>query len=351
MCEIKDVRIVGAYATAAGVPKIYAIFAQVQDCEAVSITIETLTGSLLLSASPVDVTGMPVDTQGNFEFRAVVEFREDVTCDEEVVVRIVCFTDKTCRFEGTLPVVCEVAAEECDKIKDVRIVGKDVQKLTHGHYPLTVELVARIHEDCNLDYIKIVDINGEEIFLSWAVDATGSPVDAQGFLDFTMPVEYSRAVTCDEKLFVVISCDHGSCQFKDILPVECGPPDDDGKDRRGFCVISSAFATGALILALVLVLLALCGVPVDVTVITALVAVSLGAFLLLSILCGWGYCEIVGAIAWCFMWGAIIGVVIALICVSLMVLLLALGYGMIAGFLVLWLWDRSCPTPHLLSAP
>ena len=234
------------------------------------------------------------------------------------------------------------------EIRDVRIVGRN---LNTAGAPQAYEIFARI-QDCNAVSIAIEKLQHGVIFSASPVDVTGSPTDNQGFFNFVMMVENEEPVFCDEEFIVRIVClADPTCRFEEILSVECGPPDDNGRDGNGWCVFDRWIAISALLLALMLALLALCGVPVGATVITALIAVSLGGFLALSVLCGWGFCEIVGAIAWCFMWGAIIGVVIALICVSLMVLLLALGYGMIAGLLVLRLWARGCPTPHLFSAP
>lgn len=195
---------------------------------------------------------------------------------------------------------------------------------------------------------------------------------------------YSVSLSANETMTVVVSVDNGPCcdPLDDfvtlqgegegvgivVVPIDPGLVDprtpvvvtgngDDDDDNGGgggginICAGLAAIAIGALLLALVLVLLLACGIVIGLPVILGALVVSLIAFGLLALICGWGRCRIIGAIAWCFMWGALIGAVIALICISLIVAFVAVAYAIVAGLLVLWLQKMGCPVPQPFQWP
>ncbi len=128
--------------------------------------------------------------------------------------------------------------------------------------------------------------------------------------------------------------------------------DDDGNETSfSLCGALAVVAIVALLAALIMGSLIACGVPIPPVAIAVAVAVSAAALLLLALICRWNFCRIFGAIAWTFMWGALIGAVIAIFCLSLIVAFVAVAYAIIAGLLVVWLGRRNCPIPQPFAWP
>ena len=254
---------------------------------------------------------------------------------------------------------------------------------------------------CPEDLTIVVRKNGTDLPPPYTNLAPGDyeivvtePASADGY-DFTensgapsqigaSPV-YTATLSAGETLEVIVAVDNGPCcpELRGTVDLEAAadppddtvpggendddPPDDtipgggtddddDEDDGNGgwtlnICAALAAIAIGALLLALVLGLLFFCALPIGLPAILIALAVSAAAFLLLMAFCRWNPCRVIGAIAWCFMWGLLIGVVIAAFCLSLIVLIVAIGYAIVAGLLVLWLRRMGCPIPQPFRWP
>lgn len=221
-----------------------------------------------------------------------------------------------------------------------------------------------------------------EVVVSEPLGATGYAfTEGSGAADQDGPAAtYTATLAAGQALTVLVSVDNGPCcpdlngfveltaaaeDDDDDTDTDTGdgdgdgddttPDDDNGNERDPWtfnpCGVLAAIAIGALLLALVLVLLFFCGLSIGLVAIAVALGAAAIAFALLVALCRWRRCRLLAAITWCFMWGLIIGVIIAAFCLSLIVLIVAIGYAVIAGLMVLWLRRLGCPVPQPFRAP
>lgn len=140
-------------------------------------------------------------------------------------------------------------------------------------------------------------------------------------------------VRCDE-----IECitDNGSC-FDSIGAFICCL-------LYGFLLILIAAFIGQVVAAF-------CPFPPNTTLILT-AAATLGAILLLLLLlllCSWSSCRIWRALIWIFEWTAIACLIAFFFCMNAVLLIVAFGFGVLAG--LLFLIRRNCGWPKLLRLP
>lgn len=118
-----------------------------------------------------------------------------------------------------------------------------------------------------------------------------------------------------------------------------------------FCCILSTLLFLLFLAFIAQVVLAFCPFPPNTTLIVS-AGVTLAAILLLLILlavCSWSFCRILRALIWLFEWTAIAAVVAFFVCTNAVLLLVAFGFGVLAGLLLLI--RPSCGWPKLLRLP
>jgi len=190
---------------------------------------------------------------------------------------------------------------------------------------------------------------------SYTFAEPGGPVLKTGVENF-----YDATLGSGDTLTVVVTVDPGpGCQplqeQVDLTAAATVEPTDNGGGAGGgfnLCDAIALLAILALIATLIMVLLIVCSVPVPPVAIGVAAGAAVVLFALLFAFCPlWTPCRIWGAIAWCFMWSTVIGAVIALICTSWLVALVAVGYGIIVGLMSIWLNNRGCPVPQPFALP
>jgi hypothetical protein len=146
---------------------------------------------------------------------------------------------------------------------------------------------------------------------------------------------------------------------------EVPPPDDTTPPPGGLslCGVVRVLAALALVLLFISVMFVVCPSPLTPVAASVAVAAAVAAAVLFALafaLCGMGFCGFWGIVIWSLRWAIVLGVLAAILLtvaiilflpVLMCVLLVALGYGVVCGMLILWVTGRGCTIPRGFSWP